>query len=103
MLKVGADITSCGREFQVLISFSQGQEVQPHNLMCPLFLQSLIAAFRDAAVELDILCIHSIDSSCVFEQVYHVPSSSVEIPMFAKLRRKIEIEITNFPPLFLLQ
>ena len=52
----------------------QGEELLPHNLICPLFLQSLIVASGDAPVELGIL--HSIYSCCVFEQFYHVPAYS---------------------------
>ena len=56
-------------ESSTYVSRSQGQEVLPHNLICPLFLQSLIMASGDA-VELDIVCFRSIYSCCVFEQSY---------------------------------
>ena len=69
--RVGAGMTSCGREFQILVALMVGKFCL--SLIFPLFLQSLIVTFGDTAVELDILCIPSTYSCCVFEQFYHVP------------------------------
>ena len=46
---------------------SKGQEVLPHNVGCPLFLQSLVVTSGDVVVKLDIFCIHSVYTCDVFE------------------------------------